>query len=601
MGYVNFLGTPIPADAPAAVRRGLILGAAALLLACAGLGATGVQSADAVGAAYFPSTPTAVQVTRNLSLQEAAQDGVLLLGAKGGYEGDSVLLELAGQQVRGPITVTVHEEMWAESNHSDEELGRLQKKLEKLASATEAELNRPHYKTRRGEPINFVMDWKFRKEDEPEAPNYNQVLIVEPLMDFEKPDPLWRTHVDELGVPNSPGTVEAEFAYEDLKPGILAHETLHMVGLDDRYSDIYVYKGREIPLPSNGMSTTELTAYLKTVKPPVPAPPAGNVGSKNTPGTKRCDIMGTGALLSCRKLSKRDLKLIESEAGVSVEAKPGEVLLNKDRASQNLVVGYPTHVFAGPGETTVAPGVSTYCIDHKKLPPSGSSFPVGAPAANFDVGPPASTLPGFEAVGKLAELNAGLQPSLTEPVPAVQNALWNQTDGTALTEEAATPEQIAQTRELLSKVGAGENTSGQGPTHLEDPNAGAATTGAVDASGNVLPTEPAKAAAVPPSIRIATAALEPRVLPAARPARSTLVLATSGEVLKLELKLQSHVGHRWRSVKNLPGHKLEPGSKTFGLNFGRLAPGKYRLLVTVSGPSGEAETAAAPLTVRAKS
>jgi hypothetical protein len=305
--------------------------------------------------------------------------------------------------------------------------------------------------------------------------------------------------------------------------------------------------------------------------------------------------MGPGFENACRKISKRDLKWIESQAGVSVETKPGEVLLNKDRSSQNLIVGYPTHVFAAPGETTVAPGVSTYCIDHSKGIPFGS---------NFDVGPAASTVPGFESIGKLLELNGQLQPSLAEADPSMQEAIWNQTDGSNLNESFGTAEQVAKSRELLSKAGVAENTSGTGPTHLDDPNAGNPATGAVDASGTVLPSEPAPEAEVAPSIRIAVAQLEPKVLAAGHAGRSTLMVAASGIVSALSLKLQAHLGHRWRSVKNLPGHKLIAGTgtgpKSFHLNFGRLKPGKYRLLVTVSGPEGEAETAAAPLTVRAK-
>lgn len=584
------LAQPSLPDVFAHTRRGLTLIAVALLLGLVGLIAE-VPSARATGAAFFPSTPTPVQITRNLSMQEAAQDGVLLLGAKGGYEGDSVLLELAGRQVRGPITVTVHEEMYMEPGRSQAEREAVRSKIEKLDEQTEAELNKRHYKTRRGEPINFVMDWKYREPGEPPTPNYDQVKVINPLKDLKEPNPEYRSSVDELGIPNTPHVVTATFGTNDLNPVVMAHESLHMVGLDDRYIDVYRYKGHEYPLPESGMEPAALAAYLKGLKPPVPAPPRGEVNSKATPGTGRCDIMGPGGELPCRKISKRDLGWIESQAGVSVETKPGETLLNKDSSSQNLVVGYPTHVFAGPGETTVAPGVSTYCMDHSKLPPYGS---------NFDVGPPVSALPGFEGVGKLLELNAGLQASLTEAVPAMQNALWNQTDGSAVNEEIGGTERVAETRELLSKAGIAENTTGQGLTHLGDPNAGTAATGAVDANGNVLPAAPSEAAAVPPSIRITAAALEPRVLSAASAAHGTLVVGASGTVAELELRLQSRARHRWRSVKRLPSRKLISGIKTFRLNFGRLTPGKYRLLVTVSGLEGEAETAAAPLTVRAK-
>jgi hypothetical protein len=435
------------------------------------------------------------------------------------------------------------------------------------------------------------MDWKYREPNEPPTANYDQIKVINPLKDLKEPNPEYRSGVDETGIPNIPKVVAGTFGTNDLNPVVMAHETLHLVGLDDRYTDVYRYKGREYPLPESGMEPAALAKYLGGLKPPVPAPPLGEVGSNPTPATGRCDIMGSGFESACRKISKRDLKWIESQAGVSVETKPGETLLNKDSSAQNLVVGYPTHVFARPGETTVAPGVSTYCIDHSKLAPYGS---------NFDVGPPVSSMSGYESVGKLIELNAQLQPSLEEAVPAMQNALWNQTDGSPLDGSIGLPERVAQARELLSKVGLSENTSGQGLAHLEDPNSGAATTGAVDANGTVLASEPSEAVSPPPSVEIHVATLEPKVLPATRVAHSVLVVGSTGFVSALALKLQGRVGHRWRSVKTLPSRKIVSGTESFPLSFGRLPPGKYRLLVTVSGPEGEAETVAAPLTVRAK-
>jgi hypothetical protein len=300
--------------------------------------------------------------------------------------------------------------------------------------------------------------------------------------------------------------------------------------------------------------------------------------------------MGTGDALSCRKISKPDLEWIESQAGVSVEARPGEVLLNKDSSSQNLVVGYPTNVFAAPGETTTAPGVSTYCIDHSKLPPAVSGF---------DVGPSAASLAGYEAIGKLAELNGQLQPSLTEPVFPVQAALWNQTDGTPLGGGLYTAEASAEAAELLKKVGAGENTTGKGPAHLEDPNANSTTTGAVDGNGNVLLPESAEEVSPPPTIEIDAALFQPKVISSSQVDHGNLLVGAVGTVSSLGLKLQSRVGNHWRSVKALPDRKLTTtGVHNYPLKLGRLQPGKYRLLVTVSGPSGETATKSAALTVR---
>jgi hypothetical protein len=561
----------------------------AAVLACCAFGAV-ASSAQATGTAFFPSTPTAVQITRDISMQEAAQDGILTLGAKGGFIGDAVLLELQGQSVHAPITVTLHVEMTVEASHSAAEREAIRDLVPYLDEKTEAELNRPNYKTPRGEPINFVLDYRYREPGDPATPNYDQVKIVDPAKDLGMSNPNeYRSGTEGLGVPNAPSTVGATFGTNDLNPVVLAHESLHLIGLDDRYTDVYQYNGHQIPLPESGMTEAALAAYLKGLKPPVPPPPAGEIGAKNTAGTKRCDIMGAGFELACRKISKRDLRWLESQAGVEVETKPGEVLLNKDSSSQNLGVAYPTTAWAAPGETTVAPGVAVYCVDHTKLPPSES---------NFDVGPPLSAVPGLEGAAKLLELNAQLQTSLDGASLPMQSAIWNQTDGSAPEGLIDPNESPGQAQELLTKAGVAVNTSGEGPAHLDDPNAGSAATGAVDASGAVLPSTPAEPAAAAPSIRFVTAELLPKTVAPGHPARISLILGTSGSVAKLALRLQGRAGHHWRALKTLPDHELADGSKVLPLHLGRLRPGKYRLVVTVYGPSGEPFVKKASLTVR---
>ena len=73
------------------------------------LGWTGSAHA---AAAFFPdATPPPTQITRDLSLKEAAQRGLITLESKGlGGEGDAVSLTLEHKKVTGPITVSVRVE-----------------------------------------------------------------------------------------------------------------------------------------------------------------------------------------------------------------------------------------------------------------------------------------------------------------------------------------------------------------------------------------------------------------------------------------------------------------------------------------------------------
>ena len=573
------LGRPSLASRAATV----LLAAAALLLGFAS------PRARAAEGAYFPGAPTPVQISRNLSPQQAAQAGILALAPKGGFEGDQVLLELEGRQVSAPITVTLHVELAMEPSRPQAERDAIRDRIPSVEQKTERELNRPHYKTAKGEPINFVLDYKYREPGDPPTPGYDQVTVINPKKDLPEPDPNFRSYANGLGEPNGPATVGGVFGTNSLQPSVLAHESLHLIGLDDRYTDIYVYKGREIPLPEGLDTPGQLAQYLKGLKPPLPPPPAGDLSAKDTPGTGRCDIMGTGARLTCRKISKRDLKWIESQAGTTVLVKPGETLLDKSGLDQNFVVAYPTTVFAPPGGKTVAPGVSVYCIDHAKYIPDGPGF---------DVGPAVSTLPGFDGVEKLVDLNAQLQSSLAEALPGMQEAIWNQTDDAPLEEfgEASAPV-AAAARALLAKAGVAENSRPGGLAHLEDPNAASPATGAVSAGGAVLPPVAAATVSPPPTIRADTAVLVPNRVRPGLNVRSTLVIGVGGQVSAVALRLQRRSGHHWRAVKKLPGRKIEAGTTIVPLKLGGLKAGRYRVEVTLSGPSGDTQKQEAALTV----
>ena len=558
--------------------RGAAAAGTALLLTLFGAGPASLRRASAPGFASFPGPPPPVQITRNLSLPEAARAGVVQLTPKGGFEGDDVALELNGKQVKAPITVSLHLEFSWESGHSEQEQEHLRDTLPRLEQRAENELNKLHYKTPKGEPINFDFDYKFRPPGQPADPSYDQVKVIDPKKDLPEPDPDRRAEVEGLGVPNTDTVVDGTFPKGSLQPSILAHESLHFIGLDDRYTDVYTYKGREVALPERGMSPKDLADFLKAQKPPIPPPPAGNVEAKDSPGTGRCDIMGSGSNLACRKISKRDLKWIESQAGVQVEAKPGELLLNKTAEDQNLAVAYPTRVIAPRGGTTVAPGVAGFCIDHhKSIPATGA----------MDVGPSTSALPGYSGVERLLNTNAELQPSLGVVLGGLQVALWNQTDGTQFAEDFAEPQEVAEARALMARAGVAENTNPNNVLqHLADPNAAAAATGAVDASGAIMPPIPSEAVPPPPAISARSVVLVPNKVGAHGTARTSLVVGIGGEVSGLALKLQRRAGHHWKAVKSLPGRKVQSGESVIPLNLGRLKAGKYRLRVTVSGPVG---------------
>ncbi len=175
----------------------------------------------------------------------------------------------------------------------------------------------------------------------------------------------------------------------------------------------------------------------------------------------------------------------------------------------------------------------------------------------------------------------------------MQAAIWNLTDASPL-DTSGTAE---ESRALMSEAGVTENSVPGGLPPIDNPNAEAPTTGAVDLSGAVLPPLPAEAAESPPSFRLYTAALYPNHLHGAGKLHADLLLGASGEVSGATIVLQRKQGKRWRKLKTLPERKIESGTAPLQLTLGKLDPGKYRLQVTVAGPYGIPQTLPAAFSV----
>ena len=552
-----------------------------MALAALLLGVAPAQPARAA-VAYFPTTPPPTQVAREMTLQQASRAGIVKLQAKGGGEGDSVSMQLDGKKVKGTIVVTVRAEMTVWAHKTQPEREAIRDLVPYLREKTEAELNRRKYKTSKGEPVRFLLDWQYREPEEVARSNYHQVKMIDPNLDLIKPHPNYRSRVHGRGVPNSSVATTATFSTSAEIP-VLAHETMHLAGLDDRYTDFYEVGGKKYPLPKAGMKPSEVEKFAKTHQPPLKT--NGKVTSGDIPETDRCDMMGAHASAACRKLSKRDLDWYESQAGVLVKAKPGELLLNKSASKQNFGVAYESSVFAPLGSTTVANGIAVYCIDHDRF------FPLDE---GFDVGPSAAELPGYEGVAKLLSLNAQVQPNLTESVLGMQAAIWNLTDGTPL-ETSGTAD---ESRALMAQAGVAENSVPGGLPALEDPNAGTETTGAVDAAGALLPPIAATEAEPPPLVRVYAAQLYPKRLRAGRNLHADLLLGTGGPVENLALRVQRKAGKRWKTIRKLGTRKLATGTTSVPVGFGTLRTGSYRLLIAASGSLGDPAVQRLPFKVQ---
>jgi hypothetical protein len=128
------------------LRTGRICAALTLLLA----GLAFAPAAARAAAAFFPgAAPPPTQVTRDFTLKEAAQRGLIKLESKGlGGEGDAVSLELQHKKVRGAITVTLRVEFTVPARVTPELREAVGNAIRDLAGQTEARMNQGQRTTR---------------------------------------------------------------------------------------------------------------------------------------------------------------------------------------------------------------------------------------------------------------------------------------------------------------------------------------------------------------------------------------------------------------------------------------------------------------------
>jgi hypothetical protein len=545
------------------------LRAVACALVAVGTGAPVAWAAEA----RVPDPPPPTQVSRDLTLTDAARRGVVKLRAKGVISGDGVSVRVDGRRIKGPITVTAHVEFFPPSDRQDP--AALRNVMPQVQQAVTNKLNRVSYRTSKGDAVRFAVDFQVRGRGDAPTPGYHQIELIDPAR-LSPPNPHYRSNADHAGTPNSSdpaAVVHGHFAIDDVSR-VWPHEILHVMGLDDRYQDVYQVGGRRYPLPDRGLDNdpAALAAWARSHAPPLAPPPAGRVRSVNTPHTGACDIMGTGLRSDCGRVSPRDINFLAAQAGVQVTAEPGDIMLDKNSAGQTYGVGFRTIVFAPPGRSTTAEGISVYCIDGHKNVPSQETFDVLGPARN---------VPGMERLATLLALSGRRQTSLTFPPPGMLAAVWMVTDGRRLADGVLfeTNASEDQARALLTEAGVPEEAA-PGLPHLTTVNAGSPDTGSVTTTG-VEPAIPPGPQAAPPAARLSWGTLYPNVIKARRRQRAELVLSVGGAGMTVRLTVERRVRGHWRRVGSLRQRRVRvPGEDVSSVHVPKLGPGHHRIVAT---------------------
>jgi hypothetical protein len=520
------------------------------------LAAPSASAAPLATASAGPSTapcppgqgPTTI--SKRVSLAEAAKLGAVKLTSKGGYNKDAVAVDATWKPAKVPVTVQIDVEFTSFPG------GPTAAEVEKSIEG-----NLPPRKAIDGTTVKFDVVARERAPGASPSPCFHQTQLT--------PDSKYRGEAGDGGSNplKTPQSGEWPTGRGDVGDRqIWTHEALHLAGLEDQYSNYFRIGSKDYPIPDS-VDIDDPAAVKKWAESKGLNYEAGKAGTKAKPGHEN-DIMGD-VFGGKEKLMQADVNrfALIGRNKLTIESKPGDVLVNKDGTGQNLAVGAPFELTVEPGKRGHADGLVAYCIDLRRHPPSeGTGFDVLGPAG-------AQPEPAMKYLQRVLEVAARLQPAALTSTPGAQDAIWRITDDTPLEDGAA----------IYAMAGVPDETFNA--PHFDNPNAGFPDTDAVSPT-SILP-DPA------PVPYLSALRAKPAKLPAGKARSITVTVALKGAKDKVRFELQRRQGGEWRRLKRLGSKTLKPGKPSVKLTIPAQRPGALRLMAI-----GEASSAVATLKFR---
>jgi hypothetical protein len=325
----------------------------------------------------------------------AAAAGLVQLTPKGRFGGDSVAVDGTWRPVVAPTTITVHLEFSRAADDGTDWAALLKGVLASKYAGYKVD----------GRPVTFVFDTVNRAPGAGPRPCYHEIYMDSDHRDL-------RSYVNNVG----PGVQGGEWSAFD-RPSSAPHEVGHLLGIGDHYSDYFHINrtGVDVKLPDNGLEGDALQAAL----PRGIHAGDGRLISKPWKGYER-DLMATGK----GRLRQADLNRIVAGADEVVHDDPGDVLLNKSAADQNLVTAAPFDLRIPKGQRAHVDGMVAYCIDLQRHIPGTTT------QAGFDTLGPAGALGGdaMAALQRVVDVIAARQTAPLQYVLGANYAIWRVTD-----------------------------------------------------------------------------------------------------------------------------------------------------------------------------
>ncbi|HSK48994.1 MAG TPA: thioester domain-containing protein [Solirubrobacterales bacterium] len=511
-----------------------------------------VATATAAGPTTAPCPPgqSPTTISKRVSLADAAKLGAVKLTSKGGYNGDAVAVDATWKPASVPVTVQIDIEFTGFPGGPS---------AAQVEAAIESRL--PPRTAIDGTKVKFDVVARERGPGASPSPCFHQTQLT--------PDSKYRGEAGDGGSNplKTPQSGEWPTGRGDVGDSqIWTHEALHLAGLEDQYSNWFRIGSKDYPIP-DGVDIDDPAAVKKWAESKGLDYSKGSAGTKPKPGHED-DIMGD-VFGGKEKLIQADVNKFAAIGAkrLTIESKPGDLLLNKDGGAQNLAVGAPFELTVEPGKPGHADGLVAYCVDLHRHPPSeGQGFDVLGPAG-------AQPEPALKYLQRVLEVAATLQPAALTETPGAQDAVWRITDDSSADDGAS----------ILALAGVPDETFAA--PHFNNPNAASANTGAVSPSGVLPPAAPV------PYLRALR--LRPAKVPSGERTEITARIVLAGGRDEVRFELQRRRGGQWHRLERLGSAKLKPGKASVELSVLIHGPGPLRLVAI-----GDASNVAAALPLR---
>jgi hypothetical protein len=320
------------------------------------------------------------------TLQEAVAAGLVSISGKGDYFGDGARITVdntdPSKVTKNVVSVQLHLEFYGE-HATPANVNRIKNAIEQRWKGTTSD----------GKQVvtEVISRANAATNSPPGTTGYHQIKLVGDGRSYVN-------KVIEVNKETGGGEWRTEGSQLD---EMYAHEAGHLLGFDDVYND-YVkqpdgtWKSGDQSLTSEqwaqlykDRNETDLTIeQLKEWADNMPVNSSTSIPMEGHKGDLMADKSGG--------LSTSHFDELAAKAGLIVEVRPGDILVNKDGDNQNLINTRSQNIFTENGDSKTLEGLWVACIDAH----------LGIPSADdvFDVAPHLSQWRGIEAATHLLKL-----------------------------------------------------------------------------------------------------------------------------------------------------------------------------------------------------